>query len=359
MPRRSLLLVLAAAAVSAVAAGVAPQVIDTFALLQWTLFLAMGVLSLSLGFIWGFGGILSFGQAAFFGLGGYAYAVAAFNFESSAVPVIAAVAVPALFAGALGYFMFYGRISNVYVGVITLTVTLILFNVVNSTAGDAYRIGAAALGGFNGIPSVPGITLPFTGYQFGPEDNWYLAAGCLIAVFIGLRMLLASHFGRVVVAIRENETRAALLGYDPRLYKLLAFVIGGGIAGLAGCLYTLWGAFISPTIFSLATSAQIIIWIMVGGLGTLIGPVLGAIAIQWLVTSIGSQQAFDANLVLGTILLLFVLLVPAGVVPTVERLIARLFRRGRIGRADIVAAATEEIHVSAAAAPAIAGGDAA
>ncbi len=179
----------------------------------------MGVLSLSLGFIWGFGGILSFGQAAFFGLGGYAYAVAAFNFESSAVPVIAAVAVPALFAGALGYFMFYGRISNVYVGVITLTVTLILFNVVNSTAGDAYRIGAAALGGFNGIPSVPGITLPFTGYQFGPEDNWYLAAGCLIAVFIGLRLLLASHFGRVVVAIRENETRAALLGYDPRLYN--------------------------------------------------------------------------------------------------------------------------------------------
>ncbi len=98
---------------------------------------------------------------------------------------------------------------------------------------------------------------------------------------------------------------------------------------------------------------------MVGGLGTLIGPVLGAVAIQWLVTSIGSQQAFDANLVLGTILLLFVLLVPAGVVPMVERLIARLFRRGRIGRADIVAAATEETHVSAAAAPAIAGGDAA
>ena len=311
----SLRLTLAGALAAAVLAGLAPQLVDTFSLLQATVFVAMAVLSLSLGFIWGFGGILSFGQAAFFGLGGYAYAVAAFN----SAPVLAAILVPTLFAGALGYFMFYGRISNVYVGVITLTVTLILFNVVNSTAGDAYRIGSAALGGFNGIPSVPGITLPFNGYSFAPEDDWYLAAGCLIAVFVGLRWLLAGPFGRVVVAIRENEMRAALLGYDPRLYKLLAFMIGGGIAGLAGCLYVLWGAFVSPTIFGLATSAQIIIWVMVGGLGTLIGPVLGAVAIQWLVTTIGGQQLLDANLVLGAVLLAFVLLLPAGVVPTAER----------------------------------------
>ncbi len=326
----SLRLTLAGALVAAVLAAVAPSFVDTFSLLQATVFVAMAVLALSLGFIWGFGGILSFGQAAFFGLGGYAYAVAAFNFADSTVPLLLSMLVPMLFAALLGYFMFYGRISNVYVGVITLTVTLILFNVVNSTAGDAYRIGAAALGGFNGIPSVPGITLPFTGYAFAPEDDWYLAAGCLVAVFVGLKLLLAGHFGRVVVAIRENETRAALLGYDPRLYKLLAFVIGGGIAGLAGCLYTLWGAFISPTIFGLATSAQIIIWVMIGGLGTLIGPVLGAVAIQYLVTQIGGQQVLDANLVLGTILLVFVLLLPAGVVPMAERGVAALWRRRRV-----------------------------
>lgn len=326
MRRPGFWIVAVSALVCAVLAALAPQYIDTFTLLQWTVFLAMGVLALSLGFIWGFGGILSFGQAAFFGLGGYAYAVAAFNFETSLVPMLCAVLVPTLFAALLGYFMFYGRISNVYVGVITLTVTLILFNVVNSTAGDVYRIGAAALGGFNGMPSIPGITLPGNGYAFGPEDNWYFTAGCLILVFVGLKLLLASHFGRVVVAIRENEMRASLLGYDPRLYKLLAFMIGGGIAGLAGCLYTLWGAFISPTIFGLATSAQIIIWIMIGGLGTLIGPVLGAVAIQDLVTTIGSQQSLDANLVLGAILLVFVLLMPAGVVPVVERLAGRVWR---------------------------------
>ncbi len=335
----SLRLTLAGALVAAVLAGLAPQFVETFSLLQATVFVAMAVLALSLGFIWGFGGILSFGQAAFFGLGGYAYAVAAFNFTDSTVPMLLSMLVPMLFAALLGYFMFYGRISNVYVGVITLTVTLILFNVINSTAGDAYRIGAAALGGFNGIPSVPGITLPFSGYSFAPEDDWYLAAGCLIAVFVGLKLLLAGHFGRVVVAIRENEMRAALLGYDPRLYKLLAFIIGGGIAGLAGCLYTLWGAFISPTIFGLATSAQIIIWVMIGGLGTLIGPVLGAIAIQYLVTQIGGQQVLDANLVLGTILLVFVLLLPAGVVPMVERGVTALWSRLRRGPAAGTAAA--------------------
>ena len=324
MSRRTLLLI-GGALVAALAAGLAPQVIDTFNIMQLTVFVCMSILALSLGFIWGFGGILSFGQAAFFGLGGYSYAVSAINMGESTVSLVIGILVPTLFAGLLGYFMFYGRISNVYVGVITLTVTLILFNVVNSTAGDAYHIGSAQLGGFNGMPSVPGLNMPFNvDWTFGPEENWYTSAGALILVFLGLRWLLASHFGRVVVAIRENETRAALLGYDPRFYKLAAFMIGGAIAGLAGCLYTVWGAFISPTIFGLATSAQIIIWITIGGLGTLIGPILGCFAIQYLVTTIGTQQTLDANLVLGVILLLFVLLMPAGVVPTLEALSGKL-----------------------------------
>ena len=325
---RSTLLLAGSALVAALAAAFAPMVIDTFNIMQLTVFVCMSILALSLGFIWGFGGILSFGQAAFFGLGGYGYAVAAINLGESTLPLLVGILVPTLFAGLLGYFMFYGRISNVYVGVITLTVTLILFNVVNSTAGDAYHIGAAQLGGFNGMPSVPGLNMPFdVDWTFGPEENWYVSAGALILVFLGLRWLLASHFGRVVVAIRENEVRAALLGYDPRFYKLAAFMIGGAVAGLAGCLYTVWGAFISPTIFGLATSAQIIIWITIGGLGTLIGPILGCFAIQYLVTTIGTQQALDANLVLGVILLLFVLLMPAGVVPTLEKLGGKLVAR--------------------------------
>jgi len=182
------------------------------------------------------------------------------------------------------------------------------------------------------MPSIPGLNAPGNpDYVLDPEELWFVTGGALILVYVLLRLLLASRFGRVAVAIRENETRAALLGYDPRLTKLAVFVVGGGIAGLAGCLYANWGAFVSPTIFSLALSAEIIIWVTVGGLGTLIGPVIGCVLIQYLVAQIGTQQAFNSNLVLGVILIAFVLLLRKGLVPTAQdlggRLIALLRRR--------------------------------
>jgi len=302
-----------------------PQVVDLFNLMQLTVFVVMSILALSLALIWGYGGILCFGQAAFFGLGGYAYALAALNMDESPVPILLSIAVPAVFALLLGYFMFYGRISNVYLGVITLTVSLILYNLVNSTSGEQYRIGVAPIGGFNGIPSVPAPHLVGRpDLVLDPEGLWYVAALSLILVYLGLRALIGSHFGRVVIAIRENEVRASLLGYDTRLYKLLVFTIGGGIAGYVGCLFDCWGAFVSPTVFGLGQSAQIIIWVIVGGLGTLIGPIIGCLVMEYLVTVLGTQQTLDSNLVLGAILVVFVLAVPKGVVPLVGSVLGSL-----------------------------------
>jgi ABC-type branched-subunit amino acid transport system permease subunit len=316
----------------------APQIFDLFSLLQATVFVAMAVLALSQGFIWGYGGIMSFGQSAFFGLGGYAYAVIAMNMGDSTWAVVGSIVIPMLFAALLGYFMFYGRISDAYVGVITLTVTIILFSVFNSTAGDVYTIGNAPLGGFNGMPAVPPLNLPGApDSPLEPEQLWYAAMGCLVLVYGLLRWILASRFGRVVVAIRENEIRAQLLGYDTRLYKLLVFAIGGGIAGAAGCLFTNWGGFISPTAFSLTTSAQILIYVLVGGLGTLLGPILGAVAIQYLITLLGAQALLNANLVLGVILVVFVLLVPQGIVPVIRDLALLLFRRRDLQQDAVVA----------------------
>ena len=302
-----------------------PLVVGMFGLVQATVFIAMAVLALSLGFIWGFGGIMCFGQSAFFGLGGYAYAIAATDFGGSSWAFLLSIAIPAAFAALLGYFMFYGRISDAYIGVITLTVAVILFNVVNSTSGSQYHIGAAELGGFNGMPSVPPLNIPGDPQAaLSPLQFFILSMALLLIVYAGLRFLLASKFGRVLVAIRENETRAMLLGYDPRLYKLIAFSIGGGIAGLAGCLFTNWGGFISPAAFSLTQSAQIIIFVLLGGIGTLVGPMLGAVAVEYLISLIGTQQRFDANLVLGVILIGFVLLVPQGVIPAIGAQIARI-----------------------------------
>ncbi len=296
-----------------------PQVLDLFGLVQMTVFAAMAVFALSQGFLWGYGGIMSFGQAAFLGIGGYAYAVSVINWGDSTFAVAAAVAAPMLFALLLGYFMFYGRISDAYIGVITLTVSVILFELVNSTSGSEYRIGSAELGGFNGMPGVPPLNMPGDpGAPLSPEQTWYASMGSLVGVYVLLRAILASRFGRVIVAIRENETRATLLGYDPRLFKLLTFTVAAGVGGLAGCLFTNWGGFISPTVFSLTMSAQVIIYVLVGGLGTLIGPMLGAVGIQYLIILAGTQSAVDSNLGLGVVLVAFVLLVPQGIVPTIR-----------------------------------------
>ena len=293
-----------------------PRLLDEFALMQATVYAVMAILAISLGFIWGYGGILCFGQSAFFGLGAYTYAIAVGNLHDSTVPLLLAIVVPALFAVLLGYILFYGRLSDVYMGVITLTVTLILFNLINSTSGAGWKIGTAELGGFNGIPGIATLNVPGNPDDvIGPSGLFYISLGSLMLVYLLLRVLLAAKRGRVIVACKENEQRVLLLGYDARAYKLMAFVLGAAIAGLAGCLFANWGAFTSPTIFGLAQSAQIIIWVIVGGLGTLIGPVVGCVAIQWLTTEIGTQQTINANLVLGAILVLFVLLVPKGVVP--------------------------------------------
>jgi len=313
---------------AAVLVAVLPHWLDLFTLLSLTIYLVMALLALSLAFIWGFGGILCFGQAAFFGLGAYAYAIGVLNIGDSTWPVLLAIAVPALVAAAMGYFMFYGGISDVYLGVITLAVTLILFNVMNSTSGSEYHIGSALLGGFNGIPAIPTLNVPFNPDRvLEPETLFQVIGGALILCYLGLRGMLASRFGKVVVAIRENEQRAGLLGYDTRLHKLIVFSLGGGIAGLAGCLFANWGAFVSPGVFGLAQSAQIIIWVIVGGRGTLFGPILACIVIQALMARLGEQQHVDSGFVLGLILLVFVMLLPRGLLPTLSSGVARVFQR--------------------------------
>jgi ABC-type branched-subunit amino acid transport system permease subunit len=314
-----------------------PRFAELDTVLEFTVYMIMAILALSLALVWGYGGILCFGQSAFFGLGAYTYAIAMFNIGESTIPFLMAIALPAAFAALLGYFIFYGRISDVYLGVITLTVTLIMFNSINSTAGPEFHIGSARLGGFNGVPGIPPLNFP--GNRSAPvelEGMFTLSTTLLLATYFGLRLLLASRFGRIVVGIRENERRAELLGYDPRAYKLATFTIGAAVAGLAGCLFANWGAFVSPTIFGLSQSAQIIIWVIVGGRGTLIGPIVGCIGIQWLSAALGANQPSGSNawagllgnvpLVLGVILIAFVLLVPKGLVPTIDDWVRRLVR---------------------------------
>ena len=149
---------------------------------------------------------------------------------------------------------------------------------------------------------------------------FYLCAGSLIVVYVLFSTLLASPFGRVAVAIRHNEISApALSATTPRPSSSALFVIGAGVAGYAGCLFANWNAFISPNVFGLPMMAQTIIWVVVGGLRTLTGPILGAIALQYLATILGSNSGFNVNMTLGLILMAIVVLLPEGIVPTALR----------------------------------------
>jgi ABC-type branched-subunit amino acid transport system permease subunit len=319
--------IVAALVLGTLSAWVLPHILPLFVLINATIYVSMAVLALSLALVWGFGGILCFGQTAFFGLGGYTYAVAALNLTGTSWAVPIAIAVPAAFAAVLGYLMFFGRVGDIYIGVITFAVTLILFNFANSTSGDEWHIGAAPLGGFNGIPSTPPLNMPGDpGNPLTPEQIFGVAVAGLTLCYIICRLVLHSHFGRVVVAVKENGTRAELLGYDVRLYRLGVFALGGAMAGLAGLLFANC-VFVSPTMFSLFYAAQVIIWVMVGGLGTLVGPIVGAIALQALTAWAGTLPVVSPSLILGVILMAAVLIVPRGILPTAIAAVARLRQR--------------------------------
>jgi len=132
-----------AAAIGALALAFGlPLFVETFFLVELTVYVVMAILALSLALVWGSAGILNFGQSAFFGLGGYAYTIAVMNMGDSTVPILIGIAVPAVFAVVTGYFLFYGRVSDIYLGTITLCVSLIFFNLINSS-GAEYRIGIA------------------------------------------------------------------------------------------------------------------------------------------------------------------------------------------------------------------------
>lgn len=296
-----------------------PLLISTYTL---TILIIYGMLGLSLGLIWGFGGILCFGQAAFFGLGAYTYAIAAINMGESTFPMFLAVIVPALFAALLGVMMFYGRLTDVYLGVITLVVTLILFKFVNSTAGPQYVIGEARLGGFNGIPGFHTLNIPGQPDEFIWGDAlYYVCAIALLFLYFFVTWLLRTSFGRIAVGIRENETRVSLMGYDVRARKTILFSIGAAIAGLAGAFFANWAEIVTPGLFSLGQSAEIIIWCIVGGLGTRFGPIIGAASLAYLKFLLGQQSLIDNTLITGIILVLFVLFLPKGIVPAVSSLL--------------------------------------
>jgi branched-chain amino acid transport system permease protein len=311
-----------------------PQFADGYTVGNAAYFFTWIFMALGLSLLWGYGGALSFGQTAFFGIAGYSYGILTINFGAAygftLVAVVLAVLVASAFAAVLGYFLFFGRISGVFLGIVTLSVTLILERFMAQTAGPEWRVGAARLNGFNGMSGMPALTIPWPGGDlvlFPDVEFYYLMLGLLLLVYLGLRMLVNAPFGNVLVAIRENPERAEMLGYDIRKYQLVAFVIAAALAGLSGVFYTAWGQYITPSSMSITAAALPIVWVAVGGRSDLTASMIGAFAVLTIfqaLTIYGSQYAL---VVMGFLLVVTVLVAPEGLIPGIVSIVRRLFRR--------------------------------
>jgi ABC-type branched-subunit amino acid transport system permease subunit len=320
------------AAVVVVALAVAyPLIEDAYTVGNTIYFFVWVFMALGLCLIWGYGGALSFGQTAFFGISGYSYGIITLNFGAdhglTLLATVAAIAASALVAAVLGYFLFFGRISGVFLGIVTLAVTLVIERFMAQTAGPEWHVGAARLNGFNGMSGMPPLTIPWVGDDIALMPDvplYYVVLALLVLTYLGLRILVNSSFGNVLVAIRENPQRATMLGYDVRKYQLGAFVVGSALAGLSGVLYTSWGQYITPSSMGITAAALPIVWVAVGGRSDLTTTLLGTIVIIsgfQALTIYGSQYAL---VVMGLLLVLTVLFAPDGLITAILALPRRM-----------------------------------
>ena len=220
----------------------------------------------------------------------------------------------------LGYFMFYGDVRDTYVAIMTLVVTLVIGTFLAQTAGAGWTVGDVALGGFNGIPGINNFTLGVEGtvLTFTSAAFYWLVLTVLLVTYLGLRVLVNSRYGYALVATREDEDRTEMLGYDVKRTKLAVFTLSGALAGLGGVFYVTWNNYINPEPFTLLWATLPVVWVTFGGRKSLLGPIVGAIFVEWIRKFLSINAPEFAIPFVGAILLVSILLMPQGVLPTLE-----------------------------------------
>ncbi len=279
----------------------------------------LAVFAISVDLIWGYGGMFTFGHAAFFGGGGYLIGMLTTR-AGWFLPIpfwlalVAAVAGAALLALAMSYFVFSGRLAlrGVEFAVVTLAVAVIAERLANASGSVS--------GGQNGILldsrlGIPGVISFNKGYGF-----YVLAALILIVSYVSLQRFIASRSGLILRGIRSNEDRIDLLGYDVARAKRRTFVLSGSLAAFAGAIYYTQFGIVAPGSVGVSLSTLVLLWVVLGGRGTLIGPVAGAILLPFLTNSLSRGNLLDIWLVIvGVILVVVILVLPAGIFGWLER----------------------------------------
>jgi branched-chain amino acid transport system permease protein len=302
-----------------VAALLAPLVLQDYLTVFATRVIILALFALSFDLVWGYAGIMSFGQALFFGSAGYGVALLArdLNITNIFLVLPAGTLIGLTFALLLGGFLLLGRhpSSVIFVSLGTLT---------GSYAADRLARGWYYLGGQNGIPSISSMTLGSYEFSEGPSF-YYLVLGILVVVYLLCRFLVRSQFGLALAGLRENEQRIAFFGYKAQHLKAIIFAIGGAVAGLAGSLYAFHEGFVWPNMVGVVVSTQVVLYVLFGGSGTLIGAVIGAVIVEGVSFWLSDNYREVWPIILGVLLLLVILFRPLGLISFV------LGERERVG----------------------------
>lgn len=298
---------------------VLPWVLQDYLTVFATRVVILALFALSFDLVWGYAGIMSFGQALFFGAAGYGVALLARDLNVTSILLIlpAGMLIGLTAALLLGGFLLLGRYpsSVIFVSLGTLT---------GSYAADRLARGWYYLGGQNGIPSIPPLTLGSYEFEEGPV-YYYMVLGILVVVYLLCRFLVRSQFGLALAGLRENEQRIAFFGYKAQHLKAIIFAVGGTIAGLAGSLYAFHEGFVWPNMLGVVFSTQVVLYVLFGGSGTLIGAVIGTVIIEGVSFWLSDNYRDVWPIILGVLLLLVIMFRPLGLVSFV------LGERERVG----------------------------
>lgn len=329
-------------------------------------YLALAILALGMDLVWGYTGILSLGQAIFFGIGAYSigmymmlegsgkgvygepvpdfmiwnqvYQLPLFwkPFRFLPLAVAAAVVLPALLAAAIGYLTFKRRVRGTYFAILTQAMAFAVWLMVNRNE--------MKLGGTNGLTDFKSIL----GFSLSAPSTlralYVITAVLLVASLFLCRWLVRSKTGLVLQAIRDNERRLEFLGYNVNVYRIFVFALSGALAGLAGLLYAPQVGIITPAQIGVLPSLEIVIWVAFGGKGTLWGALLGAISINWLRSVLTGTYPRVWPIILGGLFVGVILLFPSGLMGLASRLRALVARPRPLMAAPEVARAAPPVE---------------
>ncbi|MEB3100563.1 branched-chain amino acid ABC transporter permease [Ferviditalea candida] len=289
-----------------------PSILSTYGIRLGGELFIMSIFALSLGLLMGYAGLTSFGHASFFGTGLYVVAILGKYITNTYVLILAAIVITGLLAWVTG--LLFVRVPGSYFFMLTLAFNQLLY---------VFFFKLKSFGGADGMAINVNPDLGF-GPIVSPVGRYYLTAIAFILCFIFLKYFIDSPTGRIVIGVKENQSRMKALGYNTLYYRVLAFTMTGMMAGFAGALYAFSNRFASPESISWMLSGQVLIMVIIGGSGTLIGPPIGA-AVFVVLQSYISSYTERWPVIMGVFFLVLVFLNRGGIGHILIRLWNRAF----------------------------------